>query len=197
MGYLVCGWERNPGHYPTAGAGIKHACLALGSGPDYKLGKAIALWTLFRRHGMKSFVLILVLVLLAPVGKGGDADKPSKALEGTWKASSLESDGQKVAGDDVPDLGLVIKGDGYKELQNGNETEEGKIKLDPSKSPKALDFDIQTGNDQGKKQLGIYKVDGDTLTLCLARPGGDERPKEFAAPQGSSFTVIVFKRKKG
>ncbi len=146
---------------------------------------------------MKSVLLILALGLLAADEKGGDADRPTKAVEGTWQLTSIEANGQKTGGDSAPDVQMVIKGDTYKQIEMGTETEQGRFKLDASASPRTIDLDIRTGDDKGKKQLGIYKVQGDTLTLCLAPAGGTDRPKAFDAPQGSNFGLIVFKRKKG
>ena len=41
--------------------------------------------------------------------------------------------------------------------------------------------------------LGIYKIDKDTLTLCMADPDLP-RPREFKAEKGSKHTLMVFKR---
>jgi hypothetical protein len=41
--------------------------------------------------------------------------------------------------------------------------------------------------------LGIYKLDGDTLTICL-EARGNERPTEFATKEGSVANLIVLKR---
>jgi uncharacterized protein (TIGR03067 family) len=49
------------------------------------------------------------------------------------------------------------------------------------------------GLDEGKILQGIYKMDGDRLTVCLPHLG-KARPKEFAARPG--FDLSVWKRVK-
>jgi uncharacterized protein (TIGR03067 family) len=89
---------------------------------------------------------------------------------------------------------MVVKNEKYT-FEIGDMTETGTLKLDPSKTPATLDIKIADGPDKGKTQLAIYKLDGDTFTLCFARPEQD-RPKEFTAKAGSEHAVFVFKRQK-
>ena len=70
---------------------------------------------------------------------------------------------------------------------------EGTHRFDPTKDPKAYDTTVTTGTHKGDKQYGIYKLDGDELTICLAS-SGSPRPKEFKAPDGSNDTLTVWKR---
>ena len=54
------------------------------------------------------------------------------------------------------------------------------------------------GKDRGERVLGIYKLEGDRLTICRAAPG-KPRPSEFKAEKGSGCpyhpTIYIFQKK--
>lgn len=64
--------------------------------------------------------------------------------------------------------------------------------LDPSQSPRAIDYAHTKGMYAGKTQLGIYACDGATLRLSTAPPG-EPRPSDFA--ERGANTVTVFRKK--
>jgi uncharacterized protein (TIGR03067 family) len=68
-----------------------------------------------------------------------------------------------------------------------------KMKLDPSKRPKGIDYLVVEGRGKGQTRLGIYELGGDTVKLCLAAPG-DERPTDFLSKLGDGRTIGVWKR---
>ena len=49
------------------------------------------------------------------------------------------------------------------------------------------------GPSRGKHVLGIYRLESDKLTLCMADPG-QPRPREFKAEKGSRQTLMIFRR---
>ena len=70
-----------------------------------------------------------------------------------------------------------------------------KITVDPSKTPKTIDYQMTGGFTKGKTQLGIYELDGDTFKSCFGKPGA-ERPTDFTTKPGDGRTFSVWKREK-
>jgi uncharacterized protein (TIGR03067 family) len=136
--------------------------------------------------------LVVVGVLLA----ADDAKKDAKAvrqIEGTWKGVSLEQDGTE--NEDAKNFTVMIK-DGKYDVKNGDEPiGKGKLKLDPTKKPKAMDIEVEEGENAGQTELGIYEIKGDTLRICFAPPD-KPRPKKFSAKEGTGYTLVVLKRTK-
>jgi uncharacterized protein (TIGR03067 family) len=150
---------------------------------------------------MKAQVCLAValgLAVLVPIGaapKGKDDPKDAiKAFEGEWQFSSWEQGGTELPKEFLDAAKWKVK-DGKYTFSAGDQTEEGTIKLDPEKKPATLDFEITAGNDKGKTQVGIYKVEKEAITLCLARPGEKDRPTEFSSAGDKGFILIVMKRK--
>jgi uncharacterized protein (TIGR03067 family) len=65
--------------------------------------------------------------------------------------------------------------------------------IDPAKEPKEIDL---TRGEGDKKQtiLGIYKLEGETLTICTSSSG--DRPDEFSSRPGGRCLLRVLTRDK-
>lgn len=119
-----------------------------------------------------------------------DAKSDLAALDGSWHLTSMAMDGKQAPPEAFGNFEFAVKGDGYRVSDAGRDVETGTVKLDPSKTPGELDFDIATGNDKGKKQLGIYKIEGEAFTFVVAAPGAPGRPKEFKSEGGFAMNTM-------
>jgi uncharacterized protein (TIGR03067 family) len=141
------------------------------------------------------FLGILFVALTASAAAQDPASDDLKRLQGTWRMTSVVIDGKKVHEDDLKHMTVIFRGDTYIVKNEGKEVEKGTQKLDPTKTPRAIDAHVLEGADKGKDQLGIYELTGDTLKICFAAPG-QERPKEFSSHPGSKHEYGVFQRPK-
>jgi uncharacterized protein (TIGR03067 family) len=81
----------------------------------------------------------------------------------------------------------------------GASTIEGTYQIDPTKKPQTIDFTPLKGGRaeaQGKPQLGIYELDGDTFRYCVAY-SGNPRPTEFTTnkPNGGQALQAYVREK--
>jgi uncharacterized protein (TIGR03067 family) len=143
---------------------------------------------------MRVFAGVLVTVLLVGADAPQDAVKAEMArLEGEWSMVSGEIDRQPLPEEMVKTAKRVAK-DGETTVTIGGQLfMKANFTVDPTKKPKAIDYEFTGGPTKGKKQLGIYELDGDTAKFCFASPGQD-RPADFTTKEGSGRTLSVWKR---
>jgi RNA polymerase sigma factor (sigma-70 family) len=135
--------------------------------------------------------------------KDAQQEKEQAMLQGDWgSAVSWIQNGAAAPGVEKR-LTMVIKGDKMIGLLDGKQQVSGRIKIDPSKSPKHFDMTYENGASKGKTLRGIYKLEGDQLTICsgaIFLDGGkerpSERPSEFASKAGSNTLLTVHQRVK-
>jgi uncharacterized protein (TIGR03067 family) len=140
-------------------------------------------------------LLFVGLGLVADSPTGEAAKKDLQMLQGDWVMESSERDGKPAAADVVKTFTRTVKDNRYTaswEDEEGAHSVSGMFTLDPTKTPKRVDVVLSDGPSKGKTMLGIYQLDGETQTLCVAAPGKD-RPTAFNSRQG---TLIVWKRAK-
>ena len=74
-----------------------------------------------------------------------------------------------------------------------------KAKIDKDAKPHAaIDLTVVDGPEEakGKTSKGIYKLDGEKLTLCVTVPGKETRPKDFAQVEDEAYLFELKKEKK-
>ena len=120
-----------------------------------------------------------------------DKDK----LQGKWQIMSLAMSGKVIKREDK--LGawketfeqeVTIQGDQFIHAQ----AKGGTFKLDETREPKQITFPDKDGKLTFR---GIYRIDGDTITMCVNGDGTNaRRPEEFATKEGTSLLLITLKK---
>lgn len=112
-------------------------------------------------------------------------------LEGEWTMVLMEQKGTKVMADGANRFRLSVKGDQWTVVSLRGQETRMTFQIDPSQNPPTIDLILKSG-DQEAVSRGIYRLEGDTLTVC--RTAGDaERPKEFKTT-AESGVLVVWKR---
>jgi uncharacterized protein (TIGR03067 family) len=129
-------------------------------------------------------------VLVATTGFAAD----KSPIDGKWTMETVTRDGKK----DDAFTGASRVHEGGKYTMKGAEgktlpTSEGTFTVDADK--KAFDMKPSGGRYKDKTLLGIYKIDGDMLTIAFAEPGKD-RPTKFESKEGNGVVVAVMKKAK-
>ena len=136
----------------------------------------------------------VVLTVSAPALK--DPPKKDNDLTGEWVAESTTSAGRMlaVAGNLVytftPDGKWLIHRDGT-ELAAPNRG----FAYDPKPNPPTIDLMSNRTRPDTTGRLGIYKVEGDTLTICVAAAKAG-RASNFESTAENRQTIYTLKRKK-
>jgi hypothetical protein len=136
---------------------------------------------------MVTWTLAASLLLGAPALK--DVRKPTKPPAGKWAVERLEFDGSVII--KAQDRHCV-----HQFIPTGRwQTLNGLHSFDAAaffEAAGGLEADFNP-DDPKKLRKAIWKVEGDTLSVCEARPGA-ARPTEYIAPQESRRSLWVLKR---
>jgi uncharacterized protein (TIGR03067 family) len=123
------------------------------------------------------------------------ASREIEKHQGTWLASSFRRDGQETPQEIVRTITRTVVKDHVVWKRNGKSFAGTAMVLDPKQSPRAIDVIADGGPFRGKRVLGIYRLDKDRLTICMA-DADQPRPKDFTAEKGSRQTLMTFTREK-
>ena len=161
------------------------------------------------------FILALSLLLATGCGKketagtgGQDSPTPTNAggssssIEGTYLVVGIDFNGEKIpdaelAKESEAERTVVIKGGKFVGKMGGASKEE-EFKTDATTTPARIDFTASMPGGKSRVQLGIYKIEGDTLTVAVTNDPQQppkERPKDFT-PNKESF-ILTLKRTTG
>jgi uncharacterized protein (TIGR03067 family) len=132
----------------------------------------------------------------APAGESGPADD-REVSAGHWDVAAVEWDGSHLDQEWLARLRIVYQADGsWAVFLRRLPVAEGRSTNRQDVTPKT--FKMETLGSEGIKPSrfhGIYRLDGDTSTLCIVREDAP-RPAEFSAPRNSGRMLVTLRRAK-
>ena len=142
---------------------------------------------------MRCILLLLAVFSLAfaPASKP-KGENELKKMQGKWSREACTIDGK--SGVERPgSVTVTISGD---QLTFGTPDDTWKLTLDPAAKPSSIDFRRVKEVGHCDAIQGIYRLEGDTLTICWRVSNEDlGRPTSFD-PAQTDVWVQVLKRKK-
>ena len=139
------------------------------------------------KHLLKVPALLLVLLGATTLVQGDDKALKGdlKTLQGTW-VSDIGPESQWIFEDD--NLKATVNGMFYQCL----------VTLDEKGKPqREINIKVTGGAAEalGKQSKGIYKIEGETLKLCISVPGEESRPTEFETEDGKFYSFELTNKK--
>ena len=140
--------------------------------------------------------MVVVLGLLTATAAPVPRDAKKEALNGTWEQVSTETPVGKVPDDLVWNFEKE-KVTAYPKAKPEKVFLSYKLAVDSGKDPKEISLTVEHG-DRKWVQQGIYKLEGDRLTICLGVAVGDAAVNESKRPTvykaGPDTYLVVLKK---
>jgi uncharacterized protein (TIGR03067 family) len=147
---------------------------------------------------------IVMGTLLAAAAEPKPADDLA-ALQGNWKPLQCDYQGTpQMPADQMKQVTVVFdKDEYYLYFKDKDRSGQPKVlllallavSLDPTTSPKSIQFEFKDGPLKGQKRHGIYELAGNQLKMCY---GSADKPKptEFKSPANSGYFLETWARQK-
>jgi uncharacterized protein (TIGR03067 family) len=149
-------------------------------------------------RGMLAALLVVWgVTVLGDQPRDDPVKKDLDRLQGKWLLIGVEYNGTKFGGNDDSDeaspIVLLVRGNKF--LLADGQDEWGSIVIDPTTTPKLLDFALA----RTKRVVeGIYALEGNTLTICqnYSEDPVKERPTTFSTKDKRKWAIHTFRRPK-
>jgi uncharacterized protein (TIGR03067 family) len=142
---------------------------------------------------VRRLLLLALLVCWLPPARGDEKGEVAR-LQGTWRPVDLERRGDPGAAAFRPAACVVIKGNTLRFQVGERVLQELHFTLGPARAPRAIDLVSASGPTKGKTLRGIYRLEGDRLTLCWPLDGDAKRPAGFGAEAAGDVVTFTLQR---
>ena len=119
------------------------------------------------------------------------ASSDSARLQGAWVMLAGAANGYTLPEAYVKNMKRVLTGNELTVTMGEQLFFKATIVLDPTKSPRTIDYHMTEGPTAGAVQLGIYAISRDTVRFCFGAPD-TPRPDEFTSASGDGRTVSTW-----
>jgi uncharacterized protein (TIGR03067 family) len=149
---------------------------------------------------MSKYLFLLTTICLslafapAPFPKPDPSKDDPKKIQGQWMRIRYT---QGAYTEEGPTGSVItVTGQRLKYEQSNTQIGDYTFALDTKKKPKVLDFTCIAGVAKGLVYRGLYRLEGDTLTLCYRQSAAEsDRPTAFDASK-EGVVISVYKRQK-
>ena len=114
------------------------------------------------------------------------------ALEGTWSFERLVVAGNTLPATAFTASRILIDGDRFR-TESPEAIYEGVFNVNVEEVPHAIDIEFVEGPESGNTNHGIFRLDGDTLEICMDI-GGGPRPTAFHAAPATQHAFEALRR---
>lgn len=135
----------------------------------------------------------MLLIVAAGVLAADDTRTDSEKIQGMWILHSSQTGGETTLAESLRarDVRMIFDGDQLSAKDGDRTVPLGSFALDAAKAPRTYDRVYSDGS----KRKGIYRIEDNKLTICIAALG-KERPAAFATKPGDGLTLLVYTRAK-
>jgi uncharacterized protein (TIGR03067 family) len=124
--------------------------------------------------------LLLILAMPGLAWSEGPVSGDLAKLQGRW-TTKIGAEKNRPVTLAIENQTIVVK---FTTPEGDTLDIQGELVLNESASPKTIDFiKMKNGGENMDDSLGLYKIEGETFTLCVGRPG-EPRPSTFKGGDG-------------